>query len=79
MVRWTFVKVHKNTLGRFRTQINLVLCVFRDALEGFEHQVKLTDIGKILAAAFGAGDTMFLDKCLHLLKLPMPSGRFPPA
>ena len=53
------VEVNENALGRLRAQIDGVLRVLRDALEGLEHQVELADVGKIMLAAGGAGESAF--------------------
>ncbi len=63
-------KVHKDTLRGFRTQINGVLCVLCDALKGFEHQVKLTNVREVFTAAVGAFDVVFLDELHHLFVAP---------
>ena len=60
------VEVDENALRRLGTQIHGVLRVLGHALERLEHQVKLTDIGKVVLAAGGAGDVMLLNKVLHL-------------
>ena len=54
-------EVDENALRSFGTEINGVLCVLGHALEGLEHQVKLTDIGEVVLAAGGAGDVVLLD------------------
>ena len=64
------LKVYENTLGCLGTQVHGVLGVLGDTLEGLEHQIKLTDIGKIVLAAGGAGDLMLLDEVHHLLLAP---------
>ena len=58
-------KVGKDALGRFGAQIHRVLRILRHALESFEHQVELTNVRKIVLAAAGAGDVVFLHKVLH--------------
>ena len=60
-------EVSEDTLGGLRAQIDSILSVLRDALEGLEHEVELTDIGKIVLAAGGAGDHMLLNKLFHLV------------
>ena len=60
------LEVDENALGRLRTQVHGVLRVLGDALEGLEHQVELTDVGPVAAAAGGAGDVVRLDEILHL-------------
>ena len=64
------LEVYKDTLGGLRAEIHSILRVLRHALEGLEHQVKLTDIGKIMLAAGGAGDVVLVDVGLHLLLAP---------
>ena len=59
-------KVDKDALCGFRTQINGVLGILGNALEGLEHQVELADIGKVVLAAGGAGDIVLLHKIFHL-------------
>ncbi len=59
------LEIYENTLCCFRTQINSVLCIFRNALECFEHQVELTDICEIVLATGRAGDIVILHKRLH--------------
>ena len=60
------VEVDEDALRRLGTQIHGVLRVLGHALERLEHQVKLTDIGKVVLAAGGAGDVVLLNKVLHL-------------
>jgi hypothetical protein len=60
-------EVHEDALRRLRTEIHGVFRVLGDALEGLEHQVELADVGEIVLAAGGAGMSIFLDECLHLL------------
>ena len=60
-------EVGEDALRRLRPQIHGVLGVLGDALEGFEHQVELPDVGEIVLAAGGAGDVVLLDEVLHLL------------
>ena len=60
-------EVDKNALGGLGPEIDGVLAVLGDALEGLEHQVELTDVGKIVLAAGGAGDVVLLNEVLHLL------------
>ena len=59
-------KIDENALGRLRTEIDRILGVFRDALEGLEHQVELAYAGEVVFAAGRAGNLVFFDKFLHL-------------
>ena len=59
-------KVGENALSGLGTEVNSVLSVLGDTLEGLEHQVKLTDIGEVVLAAGGAGDIVLLYELLHL-------------
>ena len=61
-------EVDEYALRCFGAEVDFVLRVLRNALERFEHQIELTDVGKIAAAAFGAGYAVFPDKIRHLLK-----------
>ena len=63
-------EVDKNALGGFGAEIDLVFLVLGNALEGLKHQVELTDVGEILAAAVGTLDVVLLDKVHHLLVGP---------
>ena len=60
-------EVGENALRCLGPQIHGVLGVLGNTLEGLEHQVKLPDVGKVVLAAAGAGDVLFLDEILHLL------------
>ena len=60
------IEVDENALRRLGTQIHGVLRVLGHALKRLEHQVELTDIGKVVLAAGGAGDVVLLNKVLHL-------------
>ena len=60
------LEIDEDTLRCLRTEIDGVLRVLRDALEGLEHQVKLTDIGKVVLSAGRAGNLVVIDECLHL-------------
>ena len=64
------LEVDENALRGLRTEIDLVLGIFGNALIGLEHQVELADIGKIVAAAVGARDLVLIDIGLHLLVGP---------
>ena len=61
------LEVYKDALRGFGTEINGVFCVFRHALEGLEHQVKLANVGKVVLAAGRAGDRIFVDISFHFL------------
>ena len=63
-------KVNENTLSSLRAEVNLILAVFGNALEGLEHQVELTDIGKVCGTAVRALDTVLPDVSHHLLVGP---------
>ena len=54
-------EVDEDALRGLGAQVDFALGVLGDALEGLEHQVELADIGKVRAAAFGAGDAVLLD------------------
>ena len=60
------LEIDKNALRGFRTEINGILRVLRNALERLEHQVKLPDIRKIVFSAAGTGDLMLFNKAHHL-------------
>ena len=64
------LKVHENALRGFRTEINLALCVLGNALEGFEHKVKGTNVGEVLRTAVGAFYAFFVDESAHTVELP---------
>ena len=64
------LKVYENTLRGLRTKINRVSCILGNALEGLKHQVKLTDIGKILLAAARTANAVLCNVILHLLVAP---------
>ena len=63
-------KVYKNSLCRFRAQVNCILCILGHTLECFKHQVKLADLRKIPFAAARAADFMVLYKVLHFFVAP---------
>ena len=67
-------EVHKNTLCGFRTKVNRILRILGNALEGLEHQVKLTDIRKIMFAAARAGNVMFFNEIHHFFLIPAVNG-----
>ena len=64
------LEVDKDALRRLRTEIDLVLRVLGDPLEGLEHQVELADVGEVGAAAVRAGDPVLSDIVRHLLVGP---------
>ena len=59
------VEVHEDALGGLGTEIDRVLGILGDALEGFEHQVELPDVGEVVLAAGGAGNVVLFDEVLH--------------
>ena len=63
-------KVYKNTLCSFRTEINFVLSILSNALEGFKHKVELADIGKVVSAAIRARNIVLLNISSHFLVTP---------
>ena len=65
VVRWMFWKLTKMPWA-VSGQVNGVLGVLGDALEGLEHQVELADVGEVVLAAGGAGDLVPVDEG-HLL------------
>ena len=68
------LEIHKDALRRFRPQINLVGGVFRHAGIGLEHQVELTDAGKVLLAANRAHNVMLGNILFQLLICPAIAG-----
>jgi len=68
------LEVDEDALGSLRAEIDHVLRVLGDALEGLEHQVELTDVGPVGLAAGRAGDVVLADKILHLLMTPAVDG-----
>ena len=60
------LKVNKNTLCCFGSQIYGILCILRYTLKSLKHQVELADIGKIVLAAGRTGNIVVLNKCFHL-------------
>ena len=64
------LEVYENTLCGFGTQIYRILCILRNTLEGLEHQVELTDLGKVMLAAGRAGNLIIFDKLHHLFLTP---------
>ncbi len=63
-------KVYKNALCSFRSQIYGILCILSHTLEGFEHQVELTDVCEIVLTAGRTRHSMRFDKIHHLLLGP---------
>ena len=59
-------KVGKDTLGGLGAEVDGVLGVLGDPLEGLEHQVELADVRPVEFAAGGADDLVLVDKGLHL-------------
>ena len=76
--KWNFLsggslyilKVYENTLRGFRTKVYGIFCILSYTLEGLEHQVKLTDVCKVMFAAAWAGNLMLFDKFHHLFLRP---------
>ena len=60
------VEVHENALSGLGTEVDGILGVLSDALEGLEHQVELTDVGEVVLAAGGAGNVVLFNEVLHL-------------
>ena len=60
------LEVDKNTLGGLGAEVDGVLSVLSDPLEGLEHQVELADVRPVELAAGGAADVVLLHKGLHL-------------
>ena len=60
-------KVDENALCCFGTEVNGVLRVLGNALEGLEHEVEFADIREIVLAAARAGNVMLFDEILHFL------------
>ena len=60
------LEVYEDALCSLRTQIQLILRVLGNALEGLEHQIELTDVGPVVLAAGRACDLMLINECLHL-------------
>ena len=63
-------EVYKNTLSRFRTQIQFRLRVFCNALEGLEHQVKLPNVSEIRLSAIWTRNLLFPDVVHHFFIRP---------
>ena len=64
------LEVYEDTLCGLRTEIYRILCILGHALEGFEHQVELTDVCEIVFSAGGAGDLVLFDEVLHFFLAP---------
>ena len=60
------LEVDKNALGGLGAEVDGVLGVLGDPLEGLEHQVELADVRPVELAAGGAADVVLLHKGLHL-------------
>ena len=60
------LKVYENTLGSLGTQINRALGILCYTLECLEHQVKLTDIRKVMGAAAWTADVVVINVLFHL-------------
>ena len=60
-------EVYKDTLGSLGTEVNCILRILGNALEGLEHQVELTNVGEIVLAAGRARNVVVLDESLHLV------------
>ena len=63
-------KVNENTLCCLRTKIHRILCILRYTLEGFKHQVKLANRGKIMLSAARARNLLLYHEFLHLFLGP---------
>lgn len=68
------LEVDEDALRRFGAEIYGGSGVLRDALEGLEHEVELSDGGEVACAADGALDALFADVVLHLLVRPACDG-----
>ena len=68
------LEVDEDALRGLRAQIQLGGGVLVHALMGLEHQVELTDAGKVLLAAHGALDVVLGDVGLQLLVRPAVAG-----
>ena len=60
------LEVDKNALGGLRAEVDGVLGVLGDPLEGLEHQVELPDVRPVELAAGRTADIVLLHKGLHL-------------
>ena len=63
-------EIDKNSLCRFRSEVYRVFVIFRNTLKRLEHQVKLTDICKIMLTTGRTGNIVFFNKVLHLFLTP---------
>ena len=61
------LKVYKNALRGLGAEVKGRCAVLGYALKGLEHKVKLAYIGKIVAAAVGAGNALILNILHHFL------------
>ena len=68
------LEVDKNALCGLRTKVDHVFCIFRNTLEGLEHQVEMADRGEIALAAGRARNLVVRDELLHLLIAPAVDG-----
>ena len=59
-------EVYEHALCCFRTQIDCVLGIFQNTLEGLEHQVELSDVGKVMRTAVRTGNVVFSDVINHV-------------
>ena len=69
------LEIDKNSLCRLRAQIDGVLGVLGDPLEGLEHEVELADLREVVLAAGGTGNIVLLNPVLHLFVGPAVNGR----
>ena len=63
-------KIDKHPLCRFRAQIDSTLRILYDTLKGFKHQIKLTDIRKIMRSAFWTFQLMLFNIIHHCFIAP---------
>ena len=59
-------KVYKDALCGLRAEIHGVFRIFGNTLERFEHQIELSDIGKIMLSAGGARNAVLVHIFFHL-------------
>ena len=69
-------EVYEDTLCGFGTQINHVFRILCYALEGLEHQVKLTDICEVMRAAGRACNLIIVYEFLHFFICPAVYNHF---
>ena len=67
-------KVYKNSLCCLRAKIYGVFRIFGYTLEGLEHQIELTDLGKIVFSTSRTWYGMLFDKAFHLFLVPSVHG-----